>query len=507
MSRRSLASLLASTLLGAFCGCGEPRQDKLNVVIVSLDTLRADALGTYGEARPTSPTFDRFAAQSVVFDECYSQAPMTAPSHMTLFTSLYPSVHRVVNLMGEAIRAKAQAGEESVQWRVDPAVTTLAEVFRAGGWRTAAFHGGGNLTQSLGFDQGFEWYDGKPKNGMNANAERLFDFAQSEAWLDAHADEPFFLFLHTYLPHAPYAPPPPWDRAFDPDYAGPIPYRDAYVRAMSRGEPGPPAPGPDASPARQRMAKHTPWQFWGYVDPDDPRELEHLKALYAGDVRTTDDALATMLAALERRGLTERTLVIVLSDHGEGFGERGYFEHPGKLHHELVHVPLAVRGPGLAPRRVDSPVGLIDVAPTVCELAGLPAPREMQGRSLAGLLRGGEEPTREVWSEFVWRWRNGPKGPEPLDFVRARRDERFTVIATKKGDVATVELFDRTNDPKERNDLGALPEHAARLETFVTELAAHEAACAAVRFHWQTLPMGELEEGAFDELRKLGYAR
>ncbi|MCC6409625.1 MAG: sulfatase [Planctomycetes bacterium] len=489
-------------------GCGAGAPEKPNVVVISLDTLRADALGAYGESRATSPTFDRFASGAVVFDHAFSQAPMTAPSHMTLFTSLYPSVHRVNNLGAEGNRAQGKSGDVPAQWRVDPNTTTLAELFRSAGWRTAAFHGGGNVNKSVGFDDGFEWFDGKPQNGMNGNADRPFDFTRAAAWIDEHADEPFFLFLHTYVPHAPYVPPAPWDRAFDPDYAGPIPYRDAFLAAVQRGEPGPPPPGDGASAARKRMLRHTPWQFWGYVDPDSAREVQHVRALYAGDVRTTDDALATMLAKLADAGLDERTIVVVLSDHGEGFLEHGVFEHPGKLYRELVHVPLALRVPGLAPARVAAPVGLIDVAPTLCELVGLPTPASMQGRSFAGELRGSPAPaTRAVWSEFVPRWRDSEAGFVPLDLLRARRDARWTYLATLKDGVLVEELYDRSVDPGETRDLAALPEHEARRLAFRAELEAEERACAAARAKLTTQSAGELEQSTLDDLKQLGYAR
>lgn len=504
MSRAGLGGALV--LACTFLGCGDSRPERLNVVVISLDTLRADALGAYGESRPTSPTFDRFAAESVVFESAFSQAPMTAPSHMTLFTSLFPSVHRVNNLGGLGKQDVGEGGETHPRWRLDPKVTTLAELFRSAGWRTAAFHGGGNVNRAVGFEDGFEWFEGKPETGLNGNFDRPFDFSIAARWIEDHADEPFFLFLHTYMPHAPYIPPPPWDRAFDPDYDGPIPYRDAYLRAMQSGDPGPPEPPADASPLRRRMLRHTPWQFWGHVDPENPREVEHLRALYAGDVRATDDALATMLDSLARAGVDGRTIVVVLSDHGEAFLEHGVFEHIGRVYREFVHVPLALRVPGVAPRRVTGAVGLIDFAPTICELVGLPVLAQFQGRSFAGALQGTVE-SREVWSEFVVRWRTTRSGFAPLDFLRAVRDERWSYLATLKGGEIVDELYDRSADPGEQRDLSGDPAHAARLLEFRGKLEAHERRCAAERAKFEVLEAGTLEASVEDDLRQLGYAR
>jgi arylsulfatase A-like enzyme len=438
---------------------------------------------------------------------------MTAPSHMTLFTSLYPSVHRINNLGADGNRAEAKRGEVPVAWRIDPRVTTLAELFKAAGWRTAAFHGGGNVNRAVGFDEGFDEFDGQRTNGMNGNAEQPFDFEIAARWLDAHRDEPFFLFLHTYVPHAPYLPLPPWDREFDRDYTGPIPTRAAFFAAMASGDPGPPQPGPDASDLQRELARHVPWQFWGHVDPEDPRELEHLRALYDGDVRTADDALGQMLAKLSSLGLDERTIVVVLSDHGEGFLEHGVFEHPGKLYDELVHVPLAVRVPGLEPRRVPDPVGLIDLAPTLCELAGIAPAPEMRGRSLASELRGrvGAAPAtsaaRDVWSEFVAQWEQRASGFEPTTVRYALRDDRWTYVATRKGAATTEELFDRRNDPDQRHDLAASAEFSDVLAACRAKLSEHERVNAEERAKLRVIPAGKIDTNTADALRQLGYAR
>ncbi|MCE9593401.1 MAG: sulfatase-like hydrolase/transferase [Planctomycetes bacterium] len=505
MSRRLGWAIVCALAFGCSESSAPPR---LNVVVISLDTLRADALGAFGATAPTSPTFDAFARGAVVFDNAFAQAPMTAPSHMTLFTSLYPSVHRITNFgLGEN-RPKVSAGEVPANWRLDPKVVTLAETFHAAGWRTAAFHGGGNLNASAGFDDGFETFDGRPQNGMNANAGQPFDAARAGEWVNAHAGEPFFLFLHTYLPHAPYIPAAPWDRAFDKDYAGPIPYRDAFLRSVRAGEAGPPLPGADASALRQKMANHTPWQFWGFVDPENAREVEHLRALYSGDVRMSDDALARMLALLDSPGVAEHTIVVVLSDHGEGFLEHGVFEHPGKLYSELLHVPLAIRVPKAAPARVAAPVGLIDLYPTLCELAGLPIPVGLQGRSFADALRGAPlESEREVESEFVGRWRDTGGVVEPADLVRAWRTDHWTYLVTRKGEGVVEELYDRERDPGEHANLAADPERRAVLDELRAKVAAHESACASRRATIRIVPAGELDANTVDDLRALGYVR
>ncbi|MBI5432513.1 MAG: sulfatase [Planctomycetes bacterium] len=477
-------------LAGVACGPSEPA-GKPNVLLISIDTLRADALGAYGESRATSPTFDAFARDAIVFERALSPAGVTAPAHMSILTGLSPTVHRISNANRFLDEVGGVDTTRIARFRLDERVPTLASVLRAAGWSTGAFVGGGNLNGETGFGQGFDTFDFSADNGMNGNREQLFDPTRALAWIESRRDAPFFAFLHTYVPHAPYLPPPPWDRAFDSDYTGAIPIdRAAFF----------------AEPAQSYSERYK--RYWGPVDRDSSRDLEHLRAAYAGDVRHADDALKTMLDALARLGLEDDTIVIVLSDHGEEFLEHGHFEHPGDLYVEHVHVPLALRVPGKRAARVAAQVGTQDLLPTVLELVGVPAPAVLQGRSLVELFSGGGA-DRPVISETVYAW--APPGPngelEPVDVLFTLRTDSWTYLWTNRGAKEREELFDRRADPRETRDLHAEPAHADVLAKLRDALARHREASRRISAAYNGPASVELDRATVDELRALGYVK
>jgi len=426
-----------------------------NVLLVSIETLRADRLGAYGCDLPTSPAFDRrLAAEGVLFERCYSQSPKTTPSHMTMLTSLYPSVHGV-----EMWEESAPAGV------LNPQVRTLAETFANAGYATAAFTGGGHVHRSRGFDHGFDIY----KHGR--------ELARALAWMADHRRRKFFVFFHTYQVHDPYVPPAPLVDRFAPDYHGPV--RDAVDRLR-----GGVAGGWEGAHAA----------FWKSVDATSPRDVEFVARLYDAGIRQMDDTtLTALLDALDRLDLARDTLVVFTSDHGEAFAEHGGFLHDD-LYGETLHVPLVMRFPGRLPagaRRAE-PVRTIDVMPTILELVGLAGPRGMEGRSLVALARGGAGETPGVVSEYGSR-RTGRR------FVSLRRGS-LTYIA----DDGREELYDTTNDPAEARDLA--PAAPSVLATLRADLSRWRDDCGplAARF----APKGPGVAPNVDtarQLRALGY--
>ena len=283
-----------------------------NVLLISVDTLGADHLGAYGAATPT-PTLDRLAEEGVVFEKALSQVPITLPSHASLFTGRYPIAHGV---------------RDNGSFRLAESEVTLAEVFRAAGYLTAAFVGSFALDSRFGLDQGFEVYD-----DLYGDTSEFDDFAISERngeavlaraleWL-GDREAKWFVFVHLYDPHSPYAPPPPLAESY----------------------------------------RHDP---------------------YTGEVVYADRALGGFLSSLADNGKLENTLVIFTSDHGEGLGDHGEKTHGMFAYESTLHVPLLLWWPGVLPpsRRIPARVRLIDVAPTATELAGIPAPEGCQGESL-----------------------------------------------------------------------------------------------------------------------------
>jgi arylsulfatase A-like enzyme len=307
-----------------------------NVILISLDTLRADHLGAWGYERDTSPRIDAFAERSVVFRRAVAQAHATLASHASLFTSLPPAA-----VLGRA------TGQGLSEWP-----DTLAEMLSRAGLATWGFVDGGNLRSYFGFARGFDHYEDRM-----VGVAQLVDRAQ--AMIESHPTQPFFLFLHCYDIHTPYDSPRPYVELFgDPDHT--VETTHAYFTRVARGE----------------------------VELG-PRDLQEVVARYDAGIRYTDEQIGRFLDWLEPRGLLADSLVVITSDHGEEF-----LEHGGLGHHQLhldpnLRVPLIFRIAGAKPRVIEETVELTDVVPTILDLLGLPPAEPSVGRSLAPVLAGG----------------------------------------------------------------------------------------------------------------------
>lgn len=318
----------------------ESPPERLNVVILLEDTLRADHLALNGHHRPTSPNRDRVADEGVVFEVALAQATKTRPSVHSLMTSLYPSATGVWHF--------ADA--------LSPSYLTMAEIMNAQGFETAGFTQNGNTGRSTGLHQGYSQFidgdllgDTDPRGALGT---------QLTAWLERQVDRNTFTFVHVLNPHGPYDPPPPYD-----DW-----YREGFE---------------DAEVVAGRTDTDPPWVSRPTKEGRERR--------YDGQIRWNDDVIGEFLQTLDRLGMSENTLLVLLSDHGEYFGEHGYWEHrpPGFL--PVVHVPLILHMPGRLPagRRVPQKVQLLDVMPTVLELAEIdPDAFLLQGESLLDLIDG-----------------------------------------------------------------------------------------------------------------------
>jgi arylsulfatase len=350
------------------------------VVVVSLDTLRADRLGAYGSAAGLTPNLDRFAAEGVVFTRAWAQANETLYSHASLFTSRHAS--EVSALDGHF---QYPAGR-----------TSLAAAFRAAGWATAGFVAGGELSASFGLDDGFvTWDDGASFGSLCQTGPAAI------RWLDARVRrQPILLFVHGYDTHDRYLKPPPLGYAeADPTYAG----LGATI-ARKTGESSNVVGGRWSEGGARIEALsllHPRFDRGAAIaetDPDAPtltaEDVAHLRGVYDGAVGWADACFGLFMAGLGRR--LDEAVVVVLSDHGEELGEHGVFHHRYSLGDEVLAVPLIIRSPGNGAGRVDGPVDLLDVAPTILELAGLPPLPGAEGVSLAGTLGGEAWEGREV---------------------------------------------------------------------------------------------------------------
>jgi arylsulfatase A-like enzyme len=357
---RSWTILLSTGLLvGGFAlGCSQDRPapttvdliPRPNVLLISLDTLRADHLGCFGYSKGTSPNLDKFAAGAIRFSNCRSQAPWTLPSHMSLFTSMLPTDNTVDNIN-----------------RVLPShLITLAQVLQKEGYRTVARVNDGQMKQHWGFGRGFDknqWLE-YPVNTPEGSCKNITDQALAFFKVQS-AETPFFLFLHYYDPHDPYDAPEPFRRRL-----------------------GATLSGAEAS----KLCQH-------YRTPEHklrPDLLGDLVAAYDAEIAWLDDELGRLLAAVP-----PNTVVVVFSDHGEAFKEHGWLLHGATLYEEEVHVPLLVRLPNgrVAGKVIDEPVMLLDVAPTILAGCGIGVPKQFQGLDLAPLWQGGQLPKRLILAE------------------------------------------------------------------------------------------------------------
>ena len=358
-----LVGVAGLVILVASHGCGT-RSGDTNVIFISIDTLRADHLGCYGYARDTSPAIDRFAKRAILCRNAFSHTPKTAPSHMSMFTSLHPTVHGVHMFKKEL---------DPILYVLDEKIKPLAEVLRENGYTCVAFTGGGNVGAGYGFDRGFEIYQtgkGHWQEGID--------------WIAANRGKKFFIFFHTYVVHDPYYPPEPFYSMFDPDYSG----------GMLR------------PPGTERVWV-TAQTYWDHVNIEDEKDVKQLVALYDGEIRFMDERLMQpLLRALEELNLLKNSIVIFTSDHGEEFNEHGRFKHE-QVYDELLHVPLLFRLPDrlaatIQPKEISNQIRLIDIMPTILELLDVRTPTHtLQGTSLVPVFRGEEAGDRELYATRV----------------------------------------------------------------------------------------------------------
>jgi len=416
---RAIRLLLA---IAAFTvGCGEPPEPR-NLLLISLDTLRADHLGCYGYERPTSPFLDRLASQGVLFEQAYATSPWTLPSHASLFTGLYPSQH----------------GAMTEELSLPTDLPTLAEVLRGRDFATAGFVSGIFLGSRYGLGRGFERYVAIPtraESGGSATTLSATDRVSAGGleWLAAQQGRPFFLFLHYFDIHADYRPEPRFAGLFGKPYHGPADGSARQLRAFLRG-----------------------------LIAFDADDRAHLVDLYDAEIRQLDLGLEELFAKLRERGALDQTVVVVTADHGEEFFDHGGVVHARTQYQEMLRVPMIILGPGI-PRglRSHQPVSLVDLAPTLLTLLGAEVPPAVSGRDLAPLWEGGGDgwPERDLFAEA-----NGTRdGVSPQ---RAVLRGRWKLILHGSGE---RELFDLVEDPHEReNRAAAEPERTADLASQLT---------------------------------------
>ncbi len=415
-----------------------PQPAPRNVILISLDTLRADHLGAYGYTRPTSPNMDKLAAESVLFRNTYATSPWTLPSHVSLLSGL--------DCVDHGVRASAN--------RMDPRDVTLADRLRRAGFETAAFTGGGFVSGLFGMNKGFETFRAKARLSDAGQAAGLFRTVRP--WIQENAGRSFFLFLHTYQIHNPYLSPAPYDTMFLD--------ADATLRRL------------DMSPLGYNHENR-------YKPPESEAYLRNIIALYDEEIRYTDEALiAPLLGELKKLNLYDRTMIVITADHGEEFFEKGGWLHTHALYEPLLKVPLIIKYPGSKDggTRVDRRARITDIMPTILEEMGVEVPREeLDGRSLVPLIRG-----RERGAERVFRVDLAANvAKQRIPQKQGIADGSFKIIVNDPfppadlsffkyppPDTGRLEVYDLASDPREMSNLASRrPDLARRLLKYLED--------------------------------------
>ncbi|HXQ24054.1 MAG TPA: sulfatase [Candidatus Acidoferrales bacterium] len=446
----------------------QPAADRTrpNVLLVSIDSLRSDHLHSYGYARPTSPTIDRLASEGVLFRTVVSPTSWTLPAHLTLLTALPPEEHGVV---ADGMRMRKDA-------------LFLTEVLWRAGYTTAGFVSAPYLDAVYGFSQGFDHYDDYTIAQISHDASEHMITSPTllrmvSEWLDHWNHDgrqrPFFIFLHMWDVHYDYTPPAPYDRMFDPGYKGTVTGENyALGNQVHLGM--------------------------------DPRDLQHVIALYDGEIRFTDLYLGYVLDRLKALGILDNTVVAVTADHGDEFFEHGRKGHKKALYDESILVPLVIRFPGKIPagKVVDPQVRLLDVAPTILALAGVPKPPEF-GSAVAAPRNAPRDltawiiddpatlPSLTAFSDLV--------GDAPVP-IAAVRTQAFKFIQERR-DGGKEELYNLATDPGEHANLVGVDRYADT--PLRQDLANWHDACLGHSYAEKVA----LSEAHKERLRALGYVQ
>ncbi|MFN0151282.1 MAG: sulfatase [bacterium] len=451
-----------------------------NVVIITIDTLRADHMSAYGYPRLTSPVLDALARRGVLFENALTPTPRTTQAIASMMTSLYPQTHGIRTLWGTLPRTRV----------------TLAERFRDAGYLTAGFWTTTFLDEKRGLAQGFDAYENTSVE--SDRAELVTD--RAILWLAEKVGprpdrgrkdkrRPFFLWLHYRDPHMPYNPPPE-ERVFvDRLYNGE--FRDA-VRFY---------------PSKELMV----YNHLGLIDSSD---VVQAAALYDGEIRYADRQIGRLFKDLDDRALTENTIIAVTADHGEGLSEHGYyFDHGDLLYDSSVKIPLILAGPEIPAARVAQQASLIDVAPTIAQMSGLQWRGEMEGRDLSTAIaeaaagRTTSEPARVLFGESgenllgafnIFRFVDGIEGK-----MRSARSDRWKLtMLPKPGGVRDYALYDLALDPAESTNV--LTEQPVVLEELTTMLNEFLRDAGTMG---DDSKIGDVDEETQEKLRAMGYLR
>ncbi|HWF67100.1 MAG TPA: sulfatase-like hydrolase/transferase [Acidobacteriaceae bacterium] len=393
----------------------------INVVVITLDTVRADHLHCYGNRNIQTPTIDGLAQQGVLFEKAVAQTPLTQPSHASIFTGTNPNVHNVRDTGGFALQ---------------PSSVTLATILQKHGWNTAAFVSASVLKKVFGFSQGFSVYDDQMPDAGNDNGvpvavrKASLTVDRALAWLNNQQKQPFFIWVHFYDAHLPYNPP-------------------------------------------EEFRKQYPHN------------------LYDAEIAYTDQQLGRLLGGIRKKSPADKTLIVLLADHGEGLGDHGEYEHGVFLYDSTVRIPWIMVGPGIpAGIRIQQQAREIDVLPTVLDFLGGKASPAVQGTSMLPTLNGKQVPSTYSYEETLY-----PKLSYGWSELRGIHTAHWMYVRAPK-----PELYDLHTDPGELNNvIDAHPKEYRELEQQL------KSASRLGNKETETVVANQMDQKTTEQLRSLGY--
>ena len=494
--------LLTGVMLGLRLfetGCSPPAEPK-NIILITIDALRADGLSINGNRYPTSPHLDRMAQKGVYFTGAISSSFCTQPAMASLMTGLFPYFEGVKRWNRNTFYGLSRFRTEGEKAGMTSNVKTLAEILQDAGYTTVGFNTNPYLLPKTNFPQGFQQYINFEDYFENAEELRI-PLAYSCAapvqlvmekvldWLNKDIQQPFFLWIHLMDIHFPYLPPEPYDRMFDWGFLeeDDLTVMKAYRAIILEQDWRPPPAEP---------------QVLSGLEISKEELAAHLRGLYHGEVRLVDEYMGELNKFLEKSGLSKSTLLIVTSDHGEEFFEHEYLSHQefSGCKDEMIKIPLIMLFPGsdkeLSKKKIDNVVRMVDIAPTILDYIGCPeAMMNMDGTSLMPLIRGGSFPSLNVLISTLG-----------LQLVRDDR-WKYTWFKINKRE----ELFDLKNDPGETSNLASeRPEKVKEMKKLFQDFCQSietKAPSTDGAFSEETASESFFDNKTKEILKTLGYAQ
>jgi arylsulfatase A-like enzyme len=461
-------------------------QTPRGVILIHADTLRTDHLGLFGHTRDTAPFLGKLAREGALFREAYSQAGWTKTSTSSFMTSLYPTSHGVFELTD----------------RLPAAATTMAEVFRAGGYATVSYSSVPFTGLGTNLHQGYEeLHERSSVDTGQYGSKTARDFVdRASDWIARHQSAPFFMYLHVFDPHSPFEPRRPYDAMW-----ADVSKREAHLaeREALRKVIVSPFLSAQGMATRDEMLA-------AKIDPKS--YITHEQDWYDGSIRGLDAELARLFGRLKSLGLDRDVAVAFLADHGEEFHEHGRMWHGQSVYGEMMHVPLIVRWPAGLPAGavIDEPVHLLDVMPTLLDFSGLEHPAGIQGQSLLPLLRPAAGAGASAWKRRPIVMEKNPNGgkqfPEAA-VAHAIIDGNWKLIhnRVRPPERPEYELYEFPKDRfDQRNVADAHPDVVQRMAKL---LGGWHAMASAARLKPDSETTRNLSADELQRLRSLGYVK